>query len=80
MFSLCRLCAACTDATELTTEISTLEAKLEFCCGWKLSENEARMPQKACDLCVDQLQKSCDLLKEFGRLRSSSINFWTMRF
>lgn len=63
MFSLCRLCAACTDATELTTEISTLEAKLEFCCGWKLSENEARMPQKACDLCVDQLQKSCDFVE-----------------
>ncbi|XP_055312474.1 serendipity locus protein delta-like, partial [Sitodiplosis mosellana] len=56
MFSLCRLCARYMEETERKTEITKLETKLAFCCGWKRSQNEAQMPQKACTLCVDQLQ------------------------
>lgn len=58
MFSLCRLCAKYTESTQLTTEILELSPKLKMCCGWKLSEDEIKMPQRVCDLCVNQLQQS----------------------
>lgn len=58
MFSLCRLCAEYKEATELTTQLFELEFKLVLCCGWNASENESEMPSKACDLCVEQLEKS----------------------
>lgn len=58
MFSICRLCANCKDEIELTTQITELESKLALCCGWyPHSENEIRMPHKACDNCVDELDK-----------------------
>lgn len=58
MFSLCRLCAKCMNVSESTAEICDLESKLRLCCGWKPTENEDGMPQKACSMCVDQLQRS----------------------
>ncbi|XP_055311604.1 zinc finger protein 25-like [Sitodiplosis mosellana] len=58
MLSLCRLCASCVTGVEISTEISELEPKLRLCCDWKSSENEERLPQKACKLCVDELQRS----------------------
>ncbi|XP_031621561.1 zinc finger protein 425-like [Contarinia nasturtii] len=58
MLSLCRLCANRIDDLEATADISELCPKLMFCCGWRLSENEWQMPQKACRLCVDELQRS----------------------
>lgn len=58
MFSLCRLCAKCMEATDLSVEISEIRTKLELCCGWKPSENEIEMPQKACTLCADRLETS----------------------
>lgn len=58
MFSLCRLCAEFKEATELTTQLFELETQLALCCGWSAAENESQMPSKACDLCVEQLQKS----------------------
>ncbi|XP_031617242.1 zinc finger protein 431-like isoform X2 [Contarinia nasturtii] len=57
MFSFCRLCAKQTEATALATELSEIESKLKLCCGWKPSENEIEMPNKACDLCVEKLQQ-----------------------
>lgn len=56
MISFCRLCARCMGTIEQKTEITKLEMKLSFCCGWKRSQNELQMPQKACTLCVEQLQ------------------------
>lgn len=58
MFSLCRLCAKDTLDIDLTTQIFDLQPKLSLCCGWKPSENESQMPQKACSLCVDRLERS----------------------
>lgn len=58
MFSICRLCANCKDQIELSTHITELESKLSLCCGWYPTENEIRMPTKACDNCVDELNRS----------------------
>lgn len=57
MFSFCRLCAKCFTSTELTTELSKLHSKLTFCCGWRRSTYEMKMPQKVCKLCVEQLER-----------------------
>lgn len=57
MFSICRLCANCKEEFELTTQITELESKLTLCCGWYPTENEIQMPRKACDNCVDELDK-----------------------
>lgn len=57
MFSLCRLCANCKDQFELNTQITELESKLALCCGWYPSENQIEMPAKACNSCVDELNK-----------------------
>lgn len=57
MFSICRLCANCKDDIELTTQITELESKLALCCGWYPTENEIQLPTKACDNCVDELDK-----------------------
>lgn len=46
------------EISEFSAEICDLESKLKLCCGWKPTENEEGMPQKACSVCVDQLQKS----------------------
>lgn len=58
MFSLCRLCAKSMDTTESTTNIMELQSKLLMCCGWNSTNNEDQMPQKACNSCVRQLNKS----------------------
>lgn len=55
MFPLCRLCANHVESTDILAEISDLKWKLSFCCGWKPSENEIQMPQKACSHCVEML-------------------------
>lgn len=57
MFSICRLCANCKDEIELTTQITELQPKLNLCCGWYPTENEIQLPTKACDSCVDELEK-----------------------
>lgn len=64
MFSLCRLCAQCTVPSELTTEIVEFESKLILCCGWQPSKNEFRMPKKACNTCINQLQRSWNLVEQ----------------
>lgn len=48
------------EMSETTTEISELKSKLTFCCGWKPSEDEIKMPQNACNRCVERLQRSWD--------------------
>lgn len=58
MLSLCRLCGGCMDRAETSIEISKLESKLRLCCDWKLAENEERLPQRACQMCFDELQRS----------------------
>lgn len=58
MFCLCRLCAKYTEPMELIIDVSELESKLSVCCGWKPSVNEEQFPQKACNSCVDQLQRN----------------------
>lgn len=63
MFSLCRLCATCTEPTELLTEIMDLEPRLTYCCGWRPSENEVNMPKKVCNLCVDEVKRSWDFVQ-----------------
>lgn len=63
MFSLCRLCASCTDPIDLMTEISELEPRLVHCFGWRQSEKEIDMPKKACNSCVDRLQRSYDFVE-----------------
>lgn len=63
MFSLCRLCAACTDPIDLITEVSELEPQLVHCFGWRQSEKEIDMPKKACNSCVDRLQRSFDFVE-----------------
>lgn len=64
MFALCRLCAQCTVPSELTTEIVELESKLTLCCGWQPSTNEFQMPKKACNSCVNDLQRSWNLVEQ----------------
>lgn len=65
MFSLCRLCANYTEATNLTTEMCDLfKAKLAVCCGWNPSKNETKMPQKACNSCVNQLKRSWNFAEQ----------------
>lgn len=64
MFSLCRLCANYTEPTELTIEISDLEQKLVLCCGWQPSKNVFQMVNKVCNLCVNQVQRSWDLVEQ----------------
>lgn len=63
MFSLCRLCAACTDPIELITEVTELEPKLVHCFGWRRSEKEMEMPKKACNLCADRVQRTYDFVE-----------------
>lgn len=63
MLKLCRLCAKCTEPTDLTTNISDVESKLTICCGWKPLEYEIQMPNKACKLCVDKLQMCWDFVE-----------------
>lgn len=58
MFSLCRLCGDSKDAIELNTSISELASKLVLCCDWNQSENGSQMPNKVCNLCVEELQRS----------------------
>lgn len=57
MFSICRLCANCKDDIELTTQVTELQSKLNLCCSWYPTENEIQLPTKACDNCVDELDK-----------------------
>lgn len=64
MHSLCRLCATCSEPTELTTEISAIEPKLALCCGWQATEHEIKMPKKACNFCVDRLQMSWNFVEQ----------------
>lgn len=64
MFSLCRLCAQCPAPSQLTTEIVELEPKLSVCCGWQPSKNEFQMPNKACNFCVNELQRSWNLVEQ----------------
>lgn len=64
MLSLCRLCAQCPVPSELTTEIVELEPKLALCCGWQPSNIEFQMPKKACNSCVDELQRSWNLVEQ----------------
>lgn len=64
MFSLCRLCAQCPVPSELTTEIVELEPKLLVCCGWQPSKSELQMPNKACNFCVNELQRSWNLIEQ----------------
>lgn len=64
MFSLCRLCAQCTVPSELKTEIVGLESKLALCCGWQPSKNEFHMPKKACNSCVNELQRSWNFIEK----------------
>lgn len=87
MFSLCRLCAACTDPIELITEITELEPKLVHCFGWRQSEKEMEMPKKVCNLCVDRLQRSYDFVecmlmaeKQLNKLLSEQIQTITDEF
>lgn len=87
MFSLCRLCAACTDPIELITEVSELQPKLVHCFGWRQSEKEIEMPKKACNSCVDRLQKSYDFVecmllaeKQLNKLLSEQIQTATDEF
>lgn len=54
---LCRLCANCKDQSELNTQITELESKLALCCGWYPLENQIQMPAKACNSCVDELNR-----------------------
>lgn len=70
MFSLCRLCAQCPAPSELTAEIADLEPKLSVCCGWQPSKNEFQMPNKACNSCVNELQRSWSLAE---RVREAEI-------
>lgn len=58
MFSLCRLCARCMDTTEPFTNIDQVKLMLSTCCGWKPVDDENQMPQNACNLCIDQLNRS----------------------
>ena len=44
---------------EVSIAISELESKLRLCCDWKPAENEERLPQRACQMCFDELQRSC---------------------
>lgn len=64
MFALCRLCAQCPAPSELTTEIIELEPKLSVCCGWQPTNNEFQMPKKACNSCVNELQRSWNLVEQ----------------
>lgn len=87
MFSLCRLCAACTDPIELITEISELESKLVHCFGWQRSEKELEMPKRACNSCVDRLHRSYDFVecmltaeKQLNKLLSEQIQTVTDEF
>lgn len=66
MFSMCRLCAMCTEPSELTATVSELQEKLSICCGWKPVKNEIQMPQKACQICVNQLQISWEFVERIG--------------
>lgn len=70
MYSLCRLCAICTDPCELITEIVELESKLSLCCGWQQAKNEFQMPKKVCNSCVRELQRSWNLVE---RIREAEI-------
>lgn len=63
MFSLCRLCATCTDPIDLNTDLSELEPKLAHCFGWRKSEKEIVMPKKVCNPCVDRLQQSSEFFE-----------------
>lgn len=73
MSQLCRLCAAYTEPSQLTTEISELEAKLMLCCGWKPSEMEIQMPKMACNLCAAELQRSWSLVERI-RAAEQTLN------
>lgn len=73
MYSLCRLCATCTEPTELITEIVELESKLSLCCGWQPAQNENQMPKKACNSCVRELQRSWNLVEQI-RLAETQLN------
>lgn len=64
MYSLCRLCATCTEPSELITEMVELESKLSLCCGWQPAQNETQMPKKACNSCVRELQRSWNLVEQ----------------
>lgn len=73
MLSLCRLCANCMDGIETSIDISELEPKLRVCCGWNQSENEWRMPRKACKMCADELQR-CWSFSEKVRTAEQKLN------
>lgn len=87
MFSLCRLCAACTDPIELITEMSELESKLVHCFEWRSSEKESEMPKKACNSCVDRLHRSFEFVecmltaeKQLNKLLSEQVQTVTDEF
>lgn len=75
MNSLCRLCATCPEPSELVTEIGSLESKLAVCCGWKPSEKEIEMPQKACTACFEELDRSWNLVE---RIREAETKLCKM--
>lgn len=87
MFSLCRLCATCTDPIELVTETTELESKLVHCFGWRRSEKEMEMPKKACNSCVDRLHSSYEFVqcmltaeKQLNKLLSEQVQTVTDEF
>lgn len=63
MFSFCRLCAKWMDGTDLSTELCELQPKLTFCCNWKPSPNEEKMPKKVCYVCVERLESCWNFTK-----------------
>lgn len=75
MFSLCRLCAKCTEPAELTIEITELESRLVLCCGWQPSTNEFQMPKKACNSCVSEVQRSWDLVERIQEAETKLNKF-----
>lgn len=73
MIALCRLCATFTEPSELETMICELESKLTVCCGWKQSQMEIQMPQKACNSCVEDLQRSWNFVERIQAAEAQLI-------